>query len=143
MVYVVAEIMRKAQEDESRRPVLFGLEQPSATPYMEENVSFWWTSQWKALRQTHQLTEVHFNQGDWKDDGGHGCVKPTTIGGTIEVEVPLHRNQDAVPRSRGKIQDSKDLARWVPGLMKELAKGHPKDPGDELGRSRQPWSRSV
>ena len=132
------------QEDEAER-VLLALEQPKAPEYMTQTVSFWWTDQWKALKEMYKLKEVSFNQGDWKgEDGGKGCVKPTTMGGNMRIEVPQERNPEAKGRSQEKVKDSKSLSRWVPGLMKEMAKEVTRRcQGREVTMMRMSWEEHV
>lgn len=121
MIYVVGEVMGRAQGG-GKPPIVFGLEQPTASPYVKENVSIWDTKQWKALRNAHNLKEVEFDQGDWRGEDGHGCRKPTTIGGNLDVEAPWMRNPEIIGRKEGRMKDSKTLSRWVPGLMKEISR---------------------
>ena len=63
--------------------------------------------------------EVEFNQGDF----GSGCVpiKPTKFGSN-EFELPKCKSPEAKGRSRSSVVNSRDLARWCPGLMRSLAK---------------------
>ncbi|CAL1143731.1 unnamed protein product [Cladocopium goreaui] len=108
---------------EGWKRIILALEQPSAPEYLPKTVSFWWTDQWRKMKEMYDLQEIKFNQGDWKgEEGGKGCIKPTTIGGNVEIKVPEERNPEAKGRSQDRVQDSKSLSRWVPGLMKELAK---------------------
>ena len=64
--------------------------------------------------------ELEFNQGDF----GSGCVpiKPTKFGGNMEFELSKCKNPEAKERSHSSLVNSKDLARWCPGLMRSLAK---------------------
>ena len=137
---------QKQQEDEDEAErVLLALEQPKAPEYMTQTVSFWWTDQWKALKEMYKLKEVSFNQGDWKgEDGGKGCVKPTTLGGNMRIDVPQERNPEAKGRSQEKVKDSKSLSRWVPGLMKEMAKEVTRRcQGREVTMMRMSWEEHV
>ena len=122
-------IKRDAKTEEQKtggegwKKIILALEQPSAPEYLPKTVSFWWTDQWRKMKEMYDLQEIKFNQGDWKgEEGGKGCIKPTTIGGNVEIKVPEERNPEAKGRSQDRVQDSKSLSRWVPGLMKELAK---------------------
>ncbi len=98
----------------SLKEVQFLLEQPSPPKNFPEVVSFWRTEEWKRLCEVYGWKEVHFNQGDW----GGKTQKPTTLGGTMKVRapVPMKKRPDEVIRS------SKELERWSPGMMKEVAR---------------------
>ena len=96
--------------------VHFALEQPASPhSYMPETVSFWDTEEWKQVKEEFQLEETTFEQ---KSLGGP-ATKPTTIGGSLKIDVEDHRWRRG--RSYEKVSSSKDLARWPPGLMHMIA----------------------
>ena len=105
--------VRRAQEDKTGE-IKFMLEQPSEPSEFPEVVSFWRTKEWKKLMEMYGWDETSFSQGDW----GGKAVKPTTVGGNLELEVPSQRMQV----KKEIIQNSKDLERWAPGMMREVAK---------------------
>ena len=53
-----------------------------AAGYKPEVVSFWRTSQWKALRDLEDLKLIEVNQGDY----GGAAVKPTGLGTDLDIE---------------------------------------------------------
>ena len=121
-VYIVARHVRKAeegQEDKERREVRMMLEQPASPANHPEVVSLWRTSQWTKMEEIYGLYTQTFNQGDW---GGGVPVKPTTIGGDVPLQLPSNPNQQAILRGNQPLGDSKDLERWVPGLMRAVAR---------------------
>ena len=119
LLFVVADEAGKAKKEEGREEekVWFGLEQPATPEYKPEVVSFWKTSQWKQLQEMYGFEAWSFNQGDW----GGEAVKPTTWGGSLEIQLPQERNRDARARGEGVRMDSKLLARWAPGMMRSVA----------------------
>ena len=70
--------------------------------------------------KVHELGEQTFRQGDYMC-GHEVATKPTTIGGTLQLQLPEHRNARATTRESGSQQDSKALARWNPGMMRAVA----------------------
>lgn len=123
LLFVVAEEVRKATKRQQK--VLLALEQPTA-PREEEVVSWWRTSTWKRLKRTYNLNETDLNQKDY----GGAAWKPTTVGGTFEVEDPSDSEKPVGVKRRvieGKtkeqiFKESQDLARWAPGLMRSIAR---------------------
>ena len=116
-LFVVAEEVRKATEDKKKREkMMIGIEQPAdPKDYMPEVVSFWSTEEWKRLKVMYGLDEQTFNQSQW----GGQATKPTTFGGNLSLDLP---EDERLGRPReGVIRDSKALARWAPGMMKEVA----------------------
>lgn len=73
------------------------------------------------MERIYDLHTQTFNQGDWLGTMGGGVVKPTTMGGTLKLETPEERNPEAKGRGEKKA-DSKKLSRWVPGLMRSVAR---------------------
>ena len=67
-------------------------------------------------REEFNLEEVTVNQGDY----GGAAVKPTTFGGDLPLVLTSPR-----PRGHqddgGAVKDSKQLARWAPGVMRMIA----------------------
>ena len=50
-------------------------------------------------------------------------MKPTTVGGSLEIEVPEEKNEEARGRRGDEpVGSSKDLARWVPNFMRSVAR---------------------
>ena len=92
----------------------FLVEQPAEDERFPETVAFWRTEEWKMLRRFYNWKEVTFRQGDF---GGKAC-KPTTVGGDLLLEEPEKRE----PRAVGGVKTSKDLERWAPGMMREVAR---------------------
>ncbi|CAJ1343369.1 unnamed protein product, partial [Effrenium voratum] len=134
LIYLLADITAKARENEGGG-VEFFMEQP-AEPKGEPRCASWWrTPEWKTLEKLHGLKEVTFMQGDW----GGRAAKPTTIGTTMDFRGPekgvckLHRGghqgqEQEMDKPRRmmtdeeKLSSSKALARWAPGMMRELAR---------------------
>ena len=104
------------------RRIVFGLEQPAEPDYMPQVVSFWWTKEWKQLRDLMGWHEIKFNQGDFVEQPTEVPVKPTKFGGNLELEVPLKSNPLAKAREEGGALDSRSLSRWVPELMRSVAR---------------------
>lgn len=117
LIYIVAEEVNKV-EPGKKKMIGFGIEQPAYPEYMPEVVSLWKTSQWMKMKEMYGLEEVTFNQGDY----GGEAVKPTTWGGSLSIEVPTKKNEEAKSRKENKTRDSKTLARWAPGFMREVAR---------------------
>lgn len=65
MLYIIAEEVNKLDE-EKKKKIGFGIEQPAYPEYMLEVVSLWRTSQWGSLKRMYDLKEITFNQGDLK-----------------------------------------------------------------------------
>ena len=106
----------------SGRRIVFGLEQPAEPEYKPEVVSFWWTEEWRALRDLMGWHEQKFNQGDFVERPVEVPVKPTKMGGSLSLEVPTKKNPLARSRDDGVVLDSKNLARWVPMMMRAVSK---------------------
>ena len=112
-IYMVAHYMAKAR---GLPRVHLALEQPaSPKQYLPEVVSFWDTTEWKEIRTEFNLHEVNFEQ---KKMGGP-ATKPTTVAGTLEFDTEDDRWNKG--RNYAKVSNSKDLARWPPGLMHMMA----------------------
>ena len=101
-------------QDQRSEDVRFMLEQPAEPEELPEVVSFWRTSLWKRLKEIYGWEESTFLQGDWGGKAG----KPTTVGGNLELELPTKK----MVRKNEAIQSSKDLERWAPGMMREVAR---------------------
>ena len=104
---------RRAAQPEAPEPK-FLIEQPSSPKNFPEVVAFWRTEEWRRLCEISGWKETHFNQGDW----GGKSSKPTTVGGSMKIQVP------AAKKSRGgeAVRSSKELERWSPGMMREVAR---------------------
>ena len=111
-VAIVADLSRKARGEEHGCAV--ALEQPSEPDYMPETVSWWRTSEWKTLKRLNGWHEQHFNQGDYSEVPKEVPVKPTTIGGSLRLQLPESRNPLAKGRDPNGPKDSQMLSRWVP-----------------------------
>ena len=92
----------------------FLVEQPAEDERFPETVALWRTEEWKALIRLYGWKEVTFRQGDL----GGRATKPTTVGGSLLLEKPEGKE----PRHEGGVRSSKDLERWAPGMMREIAK---------------------
>ena len=108
-LWMVATYLREARQVQQKVGLL--LEQPaSPRKYMPQCVSFWDTTEWKELKEEFHLQEVTFCQGHH----GGAAVKPTTMGGTLELNVEGHRMKRAKDT---EVQTSSQLSRWAPGTM--------------------------
>ena len=65
-------------------------------------------------------------------------MKPTKIGGSLEVDVPQQKNPNAVARGQGPKKESAELSRWMPGMMRSIAVE-----GDDMAGALQSESRAV
>ena len=118
------------------------IEQPAAPRHVPECVSFWKTKEWRELKEAHKLQEQTFNQGDYLP-GQEVAVKPTTVGGTLELELPQRRNYQAKTREEGD-GDSKALARWNAGFNRAIAKACAQQVFDKGYALRQlTWQQHV
>ena len=57
-------------------------------------------------------------QGDW----GGVARKPTALGTNLFLEMPDPEVRGGLARGQGEEMDSKELARWAPGMMREVTK---------------------
>eukprot|EP00435_Cladocopium_sp_Y103_P030730 s947_g7.t1 len=113
-LYMISHYVAKARGIDQR--VHFSLEQPaSPKQYNKDVVSFWDTKEWAGLKKEFGFKEETFEQGRL----GGPAVKPTTFGGTLELDVEGHQMRKG--RNVGRITDSKQLARWAPGVMSMVA----------------------
>jgi len=120
-VFIVAEYLRRARGEKTK--VKFSLEQPaSPRSYKPEVVSWWDTMEWKKIAEEFGFNEYTFNQGDQ----GGTAKKPTTFGGSLEMEIPEKRGLGS-SRTEGPPVKSKDLARWSPGTMMMVAQAIQKE----------------
>ena len=120
LLYVITDLVRKMNKEEEKTLLL--LEQP-AEPANPEVVSWWKTKEWEALKTAHGLSLQTFNQSEF----GSSTTKPTSIGGTAKVQVPLKGRKGGQRIVEGKTaqqlcDESRSLSRWTPGMMRELAK---------------------
>lgn len=106
--------VRRAQ-DGSKEDVLLLLEQPAEPEEFPEAVSFWRTGEWKKLKNMYKWGEQTFRQGHW----GGKSPKPTTIGGSLKLRMPRKKE---IPKERSDVKDSKNLERWAPRMMREVAR---------------------
>ena len=120
LLYVVSDLVRKMNKEEDKTLLL--MEQP-AEPTNEEVVSWWRTKEWKALKESHDLDLQTFNQSEF----GSSSTKPTSIGGTTRIQIPMRGRKGSHRVTEGKAaqqlcEESRLLSRWTPGMMRELAK---------------------
>ena len=119
MLYVVREELRRGFKEPEKTHL--GLEQPAdPTHYMPEVVTFWKTPEWMQMKLRYHLKEQTFLQSRW----GGLAKKPTTFGGTLPMSLPEpQEDEDQVKEDEDqrKVRSSKDLARWAPGMMREVA----------------------
>ena len=106
-LYIVSVHVRRSLE-EKKKEAMLAVEQPATPEYVPETVSLWKTEEWLRMEKAYGLGTQTFNQGDWKGELGGGVVKPTTVGGSLRLDVPQERNPEAKGRSAGK-EDSKKL----------------------------------
>ena len=116
-IYLVAEEARNAKGGPQ---VGFVLEQPAdprktcldARPF-GERPSGKHLRRWKAWPSTSS-TRLR-----------RSSTKPTTLGTNLYIDLPERRVTGLVSRARMEevdLRDSKNLARWAPGLMREVAR---------------------
>lgn len=114
MIYIVSAEINKMFS--TGLEVKLGLEQPAdPSHYMPEVVSFWKTSECEALKRIYGLSEQTFNQSSW----GGKAVKPTTFGGNLLLQLP---EGECRVDKKEVIASSKELSRWAPGFVREVAK---------------------
>ena len=119
MLYVVHEEVRKAMKLPEDQRAFLGIEQPADPKrYKPEVVSFWRTMEWMKLSVSYQLQEQSFLQSKW----GGKAKKPTTFAGNLRLRLPPSTGEeDEEQTGDDKVESSKELARWAPGFMKEVA----------------------
>ena len=121
MLFAISDLVRGAEgSDEEPIPLL--LEQPAEPIDKEEVVSFWRTKEWKDFEKLYKLRRQTFDQSEF----GSLATKPTTIAGRMRVEVPMKGRKGSARKTEGKTaeqlcQESRDLARWPPLLMRAIA----------------------
>ena len=138
MLYLVAKYARKVEQWGESRSTHFLLEQPDAPDYKPEVVSFWWTRQWRALQEAEDLKLLRIQQGDY----GGQYVKPTGLGTDLDVKRGTITGK-AVGRSAGLCHDTKQLARWTPGLCREIAKALMEALGKEIKLRKMSWQEHL
>lgn len=139
-LYIVSVHVRRSLEE--KKEVMLAVEQPATPEYVPETVSLWKTEEWLRMEKAYGLGTQTFNQGDWRGELGGGVVKPTTVGGSLRLDVPQERNPEAKGRSAGK-EDSKKLSRWVPGLMRAMARAMNKHLHPEKMLMAFSWEQHV
>ena len=129
MVYIVADMGRKAlrglqdeHQDGSRLPrrkgkTRFLLEQPAEPEHQPSCASWWRTEEWFKLKKYYDLELYTFDQQDW----GGKAHKPTSVATDLEFDLPT-RIEKKVARG-AKVENSKELSRWAPGFMQQVANG--------------------
>ena len=115
VLFLVSNYVKKARG--STQEPWFLLEQPADPVQKNEEVVSWWrTSQWKALKDEFNFHENTFDQFHL----GGECPKMTTLGGNLPVDVdPFKNERKLLPR--GRVHDSKSLSRWAPKMMDAIA----------------------
>ena len=122
LLQVVAQMRRDVRLGQGSKlrlnpKVCFLLEQPAEPPQEPTCASFWRTGEWKALKTILGLDLLTFNQGDF----GGLAAKPTSLALNFPFQTPQRRLEEPVDlRPRAEVT-SKDLARWAPGMMREVA----------------------
>ena len=120
MLFIAHEEMRQALKRGEDEAMFLGLEQPAdPTHYMPATVTFWKTPEWTQLKQRYKLKEQTFLQSRW----GGKAKKPTTFGGNLSLRLPdSQEDEDEVKvQEEEPLRSSKDLSRWAPGMMKQVA----------------------
>lgn len=112
---LVAIHVRRTQEEEEKEVKVL-VEQPAEPEAYPEVVSFWRTEEWKKLKEVYGFQEMTFLQGDW--DGK--SPKPTTVGGSLKLRKPMKKKEEGGRRHH--VRSSKELERWAPGMMREVAR---------------------
>ena len=120
MLYVIQEEVRRAVGGSDGEKMILSVEQPAdPTHYMPEVVTFWKTEPWIRMRQRYDLWHQTFNQGRF----GGAAEKPTTFAGNLLLNLVESHQQDGEGEVRRAetAYSSRDLARWAPGVMREIA----------------------
>ena len=140
MLFIVSEEIRKAMKGQGGKKTKLGLEQPAdPTSYMPEVVPLWLTAEWTMLRRMYFLGEQTFRQSDW----GGKAVKPTTFGGNLILKLP-HGEGKVEKEEVEKVKSSKDLERWAPGMMREVAMQLQRQVFEEAVRAaRMSWEEHI
>ena len=121
MLYIVGEELRRAMGRTDVPGMCLGVEQPAdPTHYMKEVVTLWKTSEWQKMKDRYAFEEQTFMQSDW----GGPVMKPTTFAGNMRLRLPeVARSETRMEEGspEGRLETSKQLARWAPGFMREVA----------------------
>ena len=120
MLFIAHEEMRKALKRGEEEAMFLGLEQPAdPTHYMPAVVTFWKTPEWIQMKLRYQLKEQTFLQSRW----GGKAKKPTTFGGNLSLCLPDSQEDEEEVNAKDDepLRSSKDLSRWAPGMMKQVA----------------------
>ena len=100
LLQVVAQIGRDVRLGQDSKLRLNPKEQPAEPPQEPTCASFWRTGEWKALKT---------------------ILEPTSLALNFPFQTPQRRLEEPVDlRPRAEVT-SKDLARWAPGMMREVA----------------------
>jgi hypothetical protein len=68
------------------------------------------------LKKEFGWEETRFAQ----DQYGGSATKPTTLGGNLKLEVNNHKRMKKTGEDL-EVKSSKDLSRWIPGVMAMVA----------------------
>ena len=121
----------EAREEDGGGVLAGAAAEPGGLPYVCLDQEF---------RYTHHMWEYHFMQGDW----GGAARKPTTLGTNLYLEMPDPGVRGGLARGQGEEMDSKDLARWAPGMMREVAKALTMTVQDKtLAICKMSWSEHL
>ena len=120
LLYVISEEVRKANQ--MPQPTTIMVEQPADLAHMPQVVTLWRTETWKRIANLYHLQTQTFNQSEFACKS----TKPTTIGGTMRINVPMPGRRGLPREVEGKTkeelcQESKSLSRWPPLMMREIA----------------------
>lgn len=111
----------------------FTMEHPSSPRhYMPETVSWWDTEDWKKLKEEFSWDETHLFQGEMGGD----AMKPTTFGGDLKLRLEEH---SYYKKEKRVIKNSRDLARWSPGVMTMVASALLEEIGKEVKIQALSW----
>ena len=139
LIYLVAKWSRRVKYGEGRRGhVSYLVEQPAPPEYRPQVVSFWWTSQWKALMEMENLELKVIRQGDY----GGLAVKPTGLGTDLQIEQG-RLCSEAKARPTDGSGDSKSLSRWTPGLMRAIAVAVCKELSKKISLKALNWDEHL
>ena len=122
MLYVVAQMGRdvtlRNNTTKALKPrVAFLIEQPAISERFPESASLWKLECWHLMKFFYHFKEYTFMQGDF----GGIARKPTTLGTNLELTLPDPKVHGGRSREDGPDIDSRELARWAPRMMREIA----------------------
>ena len=118
---IVGDFVRQSNDPEKR--LAFAVEQTDKPNYKPEVVSFWWTPEWRRLRDCMGWTENAFNQGDLVYQPQAAPIKPTKFGGNLDLRIPHERNHlgTETPRWIWRLQELGAVGPTADGLGRRCA----------------------